>query len=180
MTDLTKISDDCIDDDGLGNVKITIDKNSIYSDYKLFEFKTSTGDPLASLAWMGTSLSTGDIIFQPAIATNIPGLDILLSYDGYANYIDGSELITMPSDGKTYTISPPKPYYFNNGDPLVFDPTYSLNKNNNSIGMHNISLFKSDHSQGVMIGMRASTEGSVTGPSDDGLVVIFLNIKTIK
>lgn len=179
MTELKKFSNECIDENELGNVKITVDKNSIYDDYLLFNFKTSTGYPLASLAWMGTSLSTGGKIFQPAIVTNIPGVTTYLSYSGCANYIGGSDIISMPSDGSKYTISPPKPYYFKNDDLLTHNPTYALDQNNKSIEMKNISLFTEDYSQGAMIKLRASMEGSIDGVSDDGCVVILLTINTI-
>jgi len=164
-----------------GTTKLIITKNSAYDDYRLFDFKTSSGDSLASLAWIGVKLSTGDKILQPAIVTNMAGVTTYLSYDGRANYIggSGSDLITMPSDGETYKISPPKPYYFNNDNPLVPNPNYSLNYNNKSIEMRNISIFKGDYSQGVMIELRASLEGSFYS-TESGYVVIMLKVNTIK
>lgn len=169
----------CIVENEDGSQTITITKSSVNDDYRLFDFRTYGGDPLASLIWMGKALSDGEQIFQPAIVTNVSGETINLSYDGYANNIGGSDLITMPSDGSKYEISPPKPYYFNNIDPAVYNPAHSLLLNNQSIKMMNVSIFKGDYLQGVMVELRASMEGSISGVNDNGYVVINLKIITI-
>ena len=164
-------------DDGTTNIIIT--KDSIYDDHAIFNFRLSTGEIIADLAWMGASLKTGMRIFQPAIVTNQTAYKISLSYDGRANYIKGSDEIVMPSDGSTYTIAPPTLYYFNNNNPLLPNPEYELSDNNKSLYLRNISIFKEDRSQGVMVSLRASMEGSVIDPPNTGFVIISIKVETI-
>ena len=162
-----------------GVIKIIINKNSIYDDYLLYNFRLSTGEVIAALSWMGASLKTGVRIFQPALITNRTDYKVSLSYDGVANYIRCSDTIVMPSDGSTYIMSPPTQNYFNNNNPLVPNPDYELSDNNKSIYLQNISIFKEDRSQGIIINLRASMQGSVLEPPNSGIVIVNFTVDTI-
>lgn len=176
--ELKKIDDKHIIQDGEGNIKITITKNSVYSSYKLFDVRFSDGTYLASVIWMGSSLSTGEKILQPAIVTNRTETTYL-SYDGRANFIDDSELIVMPENGSQFSIEAGVAYYFRNSNPKVPNSKYYLGYNNKSIRMNNISIFNSDFSRGAMLDFRASMEGSFSDPSKKGYIVVLATIDEI-
>ena len=161
-----------------GSFKDIITINSVYDAYKLFDLSTSDGKYLASIAWIGTSVSSGEKVMQPAIITNNPG-DTYLAYDGRANYLDGSDLIIMPSHGSIYPMESGRLYYFSDNTPEIPNSKYALMYNNTSIRMNNISIFNGDFSKGIMMDFRSSMEGTFSDGAKNGYVVVLATIDSI-
>ena len=169
-----------------------INKNDIDVDQTLFDIIHPTHGQMATLGWIGIDSRNYEKIRQPVIWSypiNEVSSAPHLSYEGYANYMPkyfsssfkhiATEHIVMPNDGTVFRMESNRRYFFNSYDAIVADSKYSLDSNNVSIIMNNISIYNQTYSIGCMINLRASFDGLLQDSFIDGNVIILCNVDYI-
>lgn len=170
--DLQTIDKEFMAETSDGGQKITIPKDEVNNDRTLFDVHYSDGVCAASVIWVGGEVK------QPAIIT-INKDTKYLAFEGQANFVGGFQTLIMPNDGDLYEIKQNTRYFFKNTFPETPEGAYSLQFNNKSIRMNNISVINTDCSKEVMFDFRASMEGTFSDETKNGYVVVLAAIDPI-
>ena len=160
--------------------KKRINKEDIDNTSELVRMAHPTLGYIATLGWVG-------IVRQPAIwfdGTQETYDDYYISYEGYANYMDGTTVdqkhLAVPRNGEVLKMKDNTRYFFNSHDSVTPNKSYSLDKNNTSIVMNNVSIYNKAHDTGIMINLRASFDGLLDDENIGGNVNILCAIDNIE
>ena len=113
----------------------------------LREMHHSTLGYVATLGWIGEELVSGNKVRQPAILIDRnreETEEYYISYEGYANYMDyqiTQSHLVVPRNGVVLKMKEGVYYFFNSHDSISPNLNYSLDSNNASIIMNNISIY---------------------------------------
>lgn len=159
--------------------KVRIEKNNIDDTFAIRELEHPELEYIATLGWVGEST-----IRQPAIWVDRPreGEEYYISYEGYANYMDyqiTQAHLVVPRNGIVMKMKDNMRYFFNSDDSVTPNQKYSLDSNNTSIIMNNISIYNKAHTKGIMINLRASFDGLINDAEIGGSVNILCSVDSI-
>lgn len=163
------------------NHRIVISKHDIDKVGLLHQIEHSEMGHIADLIWVGRYNNSN--LRQLALIPKHQEHVLSLSYDGFCvykekSYSDGvvflrKDAILMPYDGSIFIMNPDSFHYFNQRSPLNPNLNYSLDVNNTSIVLNNISIYNEDYTKGSMINLRASFDGRLNSDKFDGNVHIL-------
>jgi hypothetical protein len=163
------------------NNRIIINKSQIDNVGLIDEIHHREMGHIADLVWVGRLNNSN--LRQLAIIPKSKDEELTLSYEGFCVYKEKSysngvvflrkDEMTMPFDGSIITMAPDTFHYFNSRGVLDPNLNYSLDVNNTSIILNNISIYNKKHTKGSMINLRASFDGAIDDENIDGNVHIL-------
>ncbi len=166
--------------------KFIINKHDLHNTRSLMDVIHPDPDVgyLASIYWVGKSPGLFQDVCQPAIFCPNGIDDRYLSYDGKANFVlsgnkNDYDFLHYPFDGIVYKMTPDELHYFKKEDPLIPNYQYELKTNNNSITMHDVSIFDKTYNHGCMVTIRASFEGKTVDDNLDGNAIILITVQPV-
>lgn len=163
------------------NNRISIPRDEIDNTGLIDSIYHSEMGHIIDIVWVGRYNNSN--LRQLAFVKRYREGELTIAYEGFSvykekAYLDGTILlrkdsVLMPYDGSIITMIPDAFHYFNARNILEPNLNYSLDVNNTSIILNNISIYNKDHTKGTMINLRAGFDGSLKDEESGGRVNIL-------